>query len=354
MKNIGLRIKELRKKNDMTQEKLADLLGVTYQSVSKWECGTTMPDLALIVPLARVLHVSTDELLGMKPAETDERKAYFDSEYFQFWKKDHEEDLEISRQAVAEYPGDYRYLYWLASNEWYVGYSMKYCGTDTEKELLDSSVRHYEMVLDNCEDTELRNHAIVGLMHTYKSMNCYDKAKKYAEMYPEEAESCRDDLLVQCLRGDELDMQCKKIMMKALLKLCNSFWTLRAFPNKPCEEALDAEEAVIRAVITDGNFQHFNITLSLNYIERARIAMRNGKPNGAVNALSEAKKYAVAFDEMDKTGIERYTCPLLAGYTINHRDNRKEDWTATDEVKSCAEEEIFAPLRDCEDYKALF
>ena len=63
MNNIGQRIKDLRKKNDLTQEKLADFLGVTYQSVSKWECGVTMPDLALIVPLAKLLHVSTDELL---------------------------------------------------------------------------------------------------------------------------------------------------------------------------------------------------------------------------------------------------------------------------------------------------
>ena len=41
MNNIGQRIRKLRKKNDLTQEKLADLLGVTYQSVSKWECGVS-------------------------------------------------------------------------------------------------------------------------------------------------------------------------------------------------------------------------------------------------------------------------------------------------------------------------
>ena len=39
MTNIGQRIKELRKQNDLTQEKMADFLGVTYQSVSKWETG---------------------------------------------------------------------------------------------------------------------------------------------------------------------------------------------------------------------------------------------------------------------------------------------------------------------------
>ena len=63
MKNIGLRIKELRKKNDLTQEKLAEYLGVTYKSVSKWECGLTMPDLALIVPLSKALKIVAEGLI---------------------------------------------------------------------------------------------------------------------------------------------------------------------------------------------------------------------------------------------------------------------------------------------------
>lgn len=64
MFNIGQKIKELRRKNDLTQEKLADSLGVSYQAVSKWETGVSSPDLSLIVPLARLFEVTTDELLG--------------------------------------------------------------------------------------------------------------------------------------------------------------------------------------------------------------------------------------------------------------------------------------------------
>lgn len=48
---IGERIKELRKKNDLTQEKLAEYLCVSFQAVSKWECGQSCPDLALIAPM---------------------------------------------------------------------------------------------------------------------------------------------------------------------------------------------------------------------------------------------------------------------------------------------------------------
>ena len=60
MNQIGQRIKQFRKQNGLTQEKLADYLGVTDKAVSKWECGLTTPDLALIMPLARILHVSAD------------------------------------------------------------------------------------------------------------------------------------------------------------------------------------------------------------------------------------------------------------------------------------------------------
>ena len=69
MNQIGQRIKQFRKQNGLTQEKLADYLGVTDKAVSKWECGLTAPDLALIMPLARVLGVSADELLGGKKEE---------------------------------------------------------------------------------------------------------------------------------------------------------------------------------------------------------------------------------------------------------------------------------------------
>lgn len=62
MYRIGEKIKERRRKNNLTQEKLAAQLGVSCQAISKWETGITSPDLSLIVPLARLLKITADEL----------------------------------------------------------------------------------------------------------------------------------------------------------------------------------------------------------------------------------------------------------------------------------------------------
>lgn len=66
---IGERIKVCRKERNLTQGQLAELIGVSTQAVSKWETDTGMPDISQIIPLAKVLEVSTDKLLGYTDEE---------------------------------------------------------------------------------------------------------------------------------------------------------------------------------------------------------------------------------------------------------------------------------------------
>jgi len=61
---IGDKILELRKKNDLSQEKLAEKIDVTRQTISNWELNTTVPDLKQASELAKVFNVSLDELVG--------------------------------------------------------------------------------------------------------------------------------------------------------------------------------------------------------------------------------------------------------------------------------------------------
>ena len=57
---------------------------------------------------------------------------------------------------------------------------------------------------------------------------------------------------------------------------------------------------------------------------------------------------------MNEIGIERYTCPVLFGYTEDHSDNRKEDGNMADYVKCETEQSIFEPIRDRDDFRAIF
>lgn len=66
---IGNRISKYRKEKGMTQEELAATLGVSSQAVSKWENDISCPDISLLPQLAKVLDVTTDELLTGKNDE---------------------------------------------------------------------------------------------------------------------------------------------------------------------------------------------------------------------------------------------------------------------------------------------
>lgn len=61
---VGQTIKLYRKEKAFTQGQLAELIGVSTQAISKWETDAGMPDISQIVPLAKVLGISTDKLLG--------------------------------------------------------------------------------------------------------------------------------------------------------------------------------------------------------------------------------------------------------------------------------------------------
>ena len=61
---ISQKIKEYRRKNHLTQEMFGALLGVSAQSVSKWEREECYPDLFLLVDISNILELSIDELMG--------------------------------------------------------------------------------------------------------------------------------------------------------------------------------------------------------------------------------------------------------------------------------------------------
>ena len=62
-KKIGALLRELRREKNLTQEQLAEILGVTNRSVSRWENGVNMPDFDLVIEIVNYFEVSIDEFL---------------------------------------------------------------------------------------------------------------------------------------------------------------------------------------------------------------------------------------------------------------------------------------------------
>lgn len=209
MNHIGQRIKDLRKKNDLTQEKLADFLGVTHKAVSKWECGVTVPDLALIVPLARVLHVTTDELLGMSDDGQDALREKYDKGMEKY------RDCQLSqlnyawaRAALMDYPDDDRYMEWLAFAEYQLALeeSKKENGSlDFITEMTDNALRRYETVMEHTTDSDLQRRAALGKAIVLRFLERTDEADWTAEFeYPDPEIKTAEQLLSISKTGREL------------------------------------------------------------------------------------------------------------------------------------------------------
>ena len=72
--DFGKFIRELRKKNNLTQKQLADRCGVTYQAVSKWENGKNIPDISILKDISEQFQVSLDDILNGEYVKKKEKK----------------------------------------------------------------------------------------------------------------------------------------------------------------------------------------------------------------------------------------------------------------------------------------
>lgn len=80
--NLGNKIKSLRKARGITQEQLADSIGISFQAISKWENNIALPDITLAPALASYFGITMDELFDYNLKETEDKvKAICDEAY---------------------------------------------------------------------------------------------------------------------------------------------------------------------------------------------------------------------------------------------------------------------------------
>ena len=113
--SIGFNIKRLRREKGITQEQLAEYLGISSRAISQWECDRTSPDITLLPALCHIFNVSSDELLGIDILKSNEEiKKYLDDARNLCHQGKWEEYTAILREANKKFPRDYKIMQTLA------------------------------------------------------------------------------------------------------------------------------------------------------------------------------------------------------------------------------------------------
>lgn len=345
---IGAKIKELRKKKDMTQEKLAEYLNVSFQAVSKWETETASPDLPLLVALAKLFGVTTDELLGVPQNEDDKRMQEITELWQETWETgDVAKRYELSRSAVELCPGNFEYLVWLADAE--AEYATHCCERDSaeQRKYREKAAGHYETVIEDCQDKEIHDGAIYGAVLVLGLIDRIEDAKAYAMQHPK-----ADELLRWCLTGEELQLHRRRMIFSRLVNLIVDMeWGHHDLP------ALQAAETIIKTVVDDRNYLWFHDTLMHNYIWQAQCLTRDGRFDEAVERLKKSYSHACELD--NAMGSEnrdelKYTCSILKDLPfIDGEFSKSGTATLTEDFQEYLSWKHFDPLRNREDFIRL-
>ena len=194
--NLGETLKRLRKAKDLTQEELAEWLGVTFQTVSRWERGESYPDIAMLPGIAFCFNVSIDELLGLSEMR---RQTYLNDVFRRAHACEadgrHREAAAHLRQAISAFPNHDGLLSELA-----VALSFEPEGTSEERSAIDEAVALCERVLKNSTNEKVRCTTRTLLCCLYKRKGEQHRAMELAGTLPHLWESRE---LMLCELADE-------------------------------------------------------------------------------------------------------------------------------------------------------
>ena len=192
--NLGENIKNLRKERNVSQEKLANYLNVSFQAVSKWENGNTCPDLSLLPEIARFFGITVDELLQVE--KLDEERLYKEYEARAkelFRKGDYQSMLALWQEAYHEIPNKIEVREMLMSS-YFDCDKVKY-----QNEIIELGMEIYN---SNAE-MYYKGQAIREIALTYAAIGDKEAALKWAKKSMQLMHS-QDILYTEISKGEEL------------------------------------------------------------------------------------------------------------------------------------------------------
>lgn len=206
--SIGANIRRIRCERKLTQDEVASHIGVSFQTISKWERGDGYPDIEMLPVIANYFSISIDELLGVSEPE---KKCKYD-EINGKWADNnrigfHSENVELMRDALKIFPNDALLLVQLSTS------LEKIDGTPEEKDkFLRESISVQEQIINYCDDCEVRGATLYNICFAYRKIGEYEKAIEQAKKLPNLYKG-RENALVYFLQGEE-----KRSVAKEALK----------------------------------------------------------------------------------------------------------------------------------------
>ena len=180
---IGETIRKYRKMRDMTQEEMANRLGVTPPAVNKWENGNSFPDITMLAPIARLLDISLDTLLSFQSELTkDEIRDIVTDIDAKFKERPYEESFQAVKEYIEKYPNCDELIWQLAQI------------LDAQRILKDvQDSDKYDGFITGCylralesKKENVRHCAADSLYNFYMRKERYDEAEKYLEYFSDE------------------------------------------------------------------------------------------------------------------------------------------------------------------------
>lgn len=178
--NVGDVIRKYRKEAGMTQEEMADKLGVTTPAVNKWENKNSNPDIELLAPIARLLHISLDTLLSFQgeltPAEIKDIVREMDQ---MFDSQEYETVYAWALEKIREYPNCNMLIWQLAV----ILDARRLTDGVPDADKYDGQIiAWYETALSD-EKEEVRRQAAESLFNLYLRKEQYAEAEKYLKYF---------------------------------------------------------------------------------------------------------------------------------------------------------------------------
>ena len=307
--NLNRKLKELRAKRGMTQENVAEYLGVSSQTVSKWERGLLSPDISLLPKIALLFQCSIDSLFDMKQAWSMEHRREFEAKIHELHaKQDWEGVYWAWIQEIDRNPDEYGYY---GAVMLHVYRKKLY---DREKVLkMISLAEHAER---RCTDDDKRNEiyrVMLQLCSESEDPAIKEKGKYYYKKLPSLRHS-REVYATFVMEGEEYRRQ---ILKNIIYQIDGAECGIRQLitSEMPPEEKLFyyQKAAALYEVVLDGKYAGFyDPPLLWNYAETAIIYVQLGRMDEAaemIRRIAETIKRHTTKEREEKSKL-LYTASL--------------------------------------------